>query len=208
MLRVLYSVVALSVCLAAVPAWAQSATKSLARCAAISSPTARLTCYDGAAHRLSVDRPHVDARPAIAGTGKWRVTRKTSPIDDSKNVILALDAEETIPGMVAPAQPTLIVRCKEGKTELYIAWEVYLGLDETEVLTRVDDAPASTETWDISTDNSATFRREPTSFIKHLLGHRRLLAQVTPYDANPALVTFELAGLDHAIAPLRQACGW
>jgi type VI secretion system protein VasI len=49
---------------------------------------------------------------------------------------------------------------------------------------------------------------EAIPFVKRLLGGKRLLVEVAPFGASPVLAEFPVAGLDMAVAPLRQACGW
>lgn len=186
---------------------AQTDSRGLAKCAATVSPADRLECYDALAGALGVAERKVSTT-AIAGTGDWKVSIETSPIDDSRNVFLMLDSKESVSTIGGPNHPTLVLRCKEKKTTAYIAWGTYLGLDETTVLTRLDDQPAARSEWNISTDREATFHRSPVAFAKSLLGKQRFLAQVTPYGENPALVTFAISGLDEALKPLRSACGW
>ena len=177
----------------ATSARAQNEKVEIAKCAAIAGPTERLTCFDALAKKLGVAAPRVSPAPSSGDTGKWQVSAETSPIDDSKNVYAMLQAQETISSMLGRARPTLILRCKEKKTEVFINWGVYLGLEETSVLTRLDDAKATSSTWGISTDNKATFYRGGhIAFIKQLLGHQRLLVQVTPYGEKPAMVTFPI----------------
>jgi hypothetical protein len=52
---------------------------------------------------------------------KWHVTESRSPMDDSRTVILALDSADVIEGPIGSNKPTLIVRCKEGKTQIYVS---------------------------------------------------------------------------------------
>ena len=102
----------------------------------------------------------------------------------------------------------LILRCKSNKTELYIIWNDYLG-NESDVLTRVGKAKATTRRWSLSTDSQSTFYPEsPISFIKRLSASNTLVAQVTPYNESPVTAVFKLAGLGNAIAPLQQTCHW
>jgi type VI secretion system protein VasI len=186
----------------------QTPNRAIARCAAIESPTDRLKCYDDLAKAAGVDRPKVTT-PATKGAGKWVVRQETSPIDDSKNVFVTLDADAPVASRFGRAvRPSLVIRCKESKTTAYIDWGSYLGLDETQVLTRIDDAPASKESWSISTDHEATFAESPISLIKSLLGKTKLLAQVTPYGESPVLATFSIAGLENGVASVRSACAW
>lgn len=188
---------------------AQSEKSAIARCAAIDSPTQRLACFDALATRLGVARPAVTTTTSPGGIGTWKVSTETSPIDDSKNVYLMLEAQESIPGLIGTVRPTLVVRCKERKTEAYIIWGVYLGLEETNVLTRLDEEKATSTTWNISTDNKATFYRgSEIQWLRQLLPHRKLLAQVTPYGESPTMVTFMLTGMTQAMRPLQEACGW
>lgn len=191
-----------SIALAA-SARAQDAKGEIAKCAAIAGATDRLACFDALAKQLGGAGP---GTPAPTAVGEWKVSTKTSPIDNSRNVFLTLDANESIQGLGGRVQPALIIRCKEGRTEAVINWGVYLGLDTTTVLTRLDDEKASTALWDISTDNKATFHKRAEKFLRQLVGHQKLLAEVVPYGENPALVTFSIGGLDEAAKPLREAC--
>lgn len=187
----------------ATPGQAQSERDEIARCRAITADPARLACFDTLATRLGGGPTTAAAAP---GTGRWDVQINTSPIDDSKNVYLTLEANEPISAMTGSVQPALLLRCKERQFDAFINWSVYLGLDTTTVLIRVDDAPATSALWDLSTDNESTFHRHPDRFLRALLGHQKLLARVTPYGANPALVSFAIAGLDQAVKPLQEAC--
>ncbi|OHB72424.1 MAG: hypothetical protein A2W23_07650 [Planctomycetes bacterium RBG_16_43_13] len=184
-------------------------TANIARCAAIKSPTERLACYDALAKKLGIEGGKTLSTSKLTGTGKWRISTETSPIDDSKNVYLALSAEESIKAMLGTSLPVLFLRCKENKTEVYIAWGVYLGLEETTMLIRFDSKKATTSTWNISTDNMATFYRGSViAFIRSIVGYKQLLVQVTPYGESPVMVTFDLAGLEEAVKQLQETCNW
>lgn len=194
-------------------AHAQDPKSEIVKCAAIAGATERLACFDALAHVLGgLDRGggggagRAAGTPATGATGEWRVSTKTSLIDNSQNVFLTLDANESITGLGGRVQPTLIIRCKEGRTDAAVIWGVYLGLDTTSVLTRLDEEKATTALWDISTDNKATFHQRAEKFLRQLVGHQKLLAEVIPYGESPALVTFSIAGLDEAAKPLREAC--
>lgn len=184
-----------------------AATKQdIAICANKDSDAERLICFDSIAKKLNVNEPKQEI---IANKGKWLTTIDTSPIDDSQKVILTLEADTPVRGNFTSSTPSLILRCSENKTEAYIAWDVYLGIGTTKVLTRLDRNKARTKTWGLSTDNKATFAPgSNVSFIKSLIGHEKLLVQTTPYGASPTMTTFHLSGLRDAIKPLKKACHW
>ncbi|MBI1887715.1 MAG: type VI secretion protein [Nitrosomonadales bacterium] len=180
--------------------------QEIAKCAAKNSDAARLVCYDALARSLGVDKPK---STIVQGSGKWKLTVNRSPIDDSENVYLAVEAEEIVRSGYKTAKPMLYVRCAEKKTNVFLTWDLYLGLESTEMLTRFDGAKATTDTWSISTDNSAVFvQGSDIAFAKKMMVHEKLLAQVTPYGESPVMATFKIAGLSEAIKPLRKACGW
>jgi len=186
-----------------IPAQAQSERDGIRQCAAIAAGAERLACFDALTTRLGTAK---SGAAAPVNRGQWEVSAATSPLDNSQNVFLSLAANETITGLGGRARPTLIIRCKEGKTDAAVSWDVYLGLDTTTVLTRIDSARATTSLWDISTNNKATFHQRPKQFLRELSGHQVLLAEVVPYGENPAMVTFAIAGVDEAAKPLREAC--
>jgi type VI secretion system VasI family protein len=143
---------------------------------------------------------------------KWKFREETSPVDDTKNVWLMVEANETIPNRYGRQErPSLWARCKENTTSLFVNWEVYLGLDETDVLYRVDGQPAREDRWVISTSNDSTGRWEGATsipFIKQLITAKQLFMRVTPHGESPVTVIFPVAGLDQVIQPLRTACHW
>lgn len=196
-----------AICALSMNSWAGAAEKQeIAKCAAKDSDAARLVCYDALARSLGVDKPK---STVVHGSGKWKATINRSPIDDSENVYLSVEAEETVRSGYKTAKPTLHVRCAEQKTNVFITWDLYLGLESTQMLTRFDTAKAANNTWSISTNNTAVFvRGSDIGFAKTMMNHEKLLAQITPYGESPVMATFRIAGLSEAVKPLRKACSW
>lgn len=179
--------------------------KSIAICASKDSDASRLICYDSLAHSIGVDEPKIKR----TSKGKWLVSESRSPIDDSITVTLMLDSANTIR---TPYQtnisPIMVLRCSENTTNAYVNWDMFLGMDSTRVLTRMDKEKAKTRSWSLSTDNKAIFAPKNIAFIKSMFGHEQILIQLTPYSESPKMATFDIGGLEEAIKPLRKACGW
>lgn len=177
----------------------------LAKCQAEENGTKRLGCYD-----LLLPPNEIQISEEKSDTGKWQVSTVESDIDDSTNVFAMLTADLPISSNFGrTSTPVLFITCREKKTELFINWDVYLGLGETSMLHRLDKQKAVTKVWDISGNTKAVFYRGRTiDFIKSLEKSGKMLAQITPYNENSATTTFDLKGLSEAIKPLQKSCGW
>lgn len=183
--------------------------RELATCAAETNSVKRLECYDGLAKKRGVAEPDTK----LVTAGKWQVHTSTSKIDDSQNVTLMLDANETVHNHIGLRRetPEIHIYCRDNRTMFFVLWKVYLGIDETQMTHRIDKAKAVEGFWDISTDHTAVGKgsgRAAIPFIKSLFGKEQFLARITPYGANSLTVTFDIAGLEEAVKPLRKACNW
>lgn len=147
-------------------------------------------------------------------THKWTTIPSRSSFDDSPTVELQLEAETPISGWPGKVEtPVLVLRCKEHKTEAYVqtgmAANVEYGrFDEATVRIRVDRDPATTTIGSESTDHHALFFKEPISLIKSLLKGEQMIFGFTPFNSSAVETKFDLRGLDAAVVPLREACGW
>lgn len=143
-------------------------------------------------------------------TGNWKVDIKTSPIDDSKNVVISVNGNDSFRSSFGNViNPTLYIACRENKTELFIDWDVYLGLSETSMIHRIDKQKAIKREWSISTNTKAVFYDgNVIDFIRKLQNGNQLFAQITPYGESPVSTTFNLNGLSEVIKPLQESCNW
>ncbi|NCF07994.1 type VI secretion protein [Kosakonia sp. MH5] len=178
---------------------------ALLKCQLETKSDVRLACYDAVLPPSAAVNDET-----TAGTGKWQVSSKTSPVDDTKNVYLILAANESIRSQFGESiTPNLFITCREKKTELYLNWDVFIGTDEASMLYRLDKQKAKTQTWDISSDNKAVFYRgNVVEFVKTLAKANGMYTQITPYGESPVSVSFDLSGLSEALKPLQKACSW
>ena len=76
---------------------------------------------------------------------------------------------------------------------------------------RLDSEDAARHTFRESNDNQALglwSGGQAIPFIKGMLGHDRMLIRATPFSDSTVTGEFNIAGLDEAIKPLREACNW
>ena len=145
------------------------------------------------------------------GTGNWQVTTDTSTIDDSQTVTLALDADSEIQGWLDKFLPTLIIRCKEHKIDVYIfTGTPTLVESETDISTvrvRFDKEDAQTLKMDNSTNGKSLFFQDPQAILySGILTHKTMIFEFTPFNASPDNTSFDLHGINEAITPLKKSC--
>jgi type VI secretion system protein VasI len=203
------SLVITTVCLSMRVVAAADPNTDIARCAAESNSVRRLECFDSMSTRFGVASP----KTFTTTVSKWRVTKQTSRIDDSTNVIIVLDADSSITGWPRKTRtPSLVVGCKERKTDAYIITgmlpRVEYGTDVATVTLRFDKEKATKYHMSKSTDGEALFFGQSTGFIKSMLQHTTMLFEFVPFNSSPVMTTFDPRGLSDAVKPVKETCKW
>ncbi|MBC6436733.1 MAG: hypothetical protein GDA52_01030 [Rhodobacteraceae bacterium] len=153
------------------------------------------------------------SKPVLA----WEVDIETSLMDDSTNVFMYVVADE--PNLSAQPgpyyTPELWIRCLEGVTEIFVVFGGHdmAGYGENPVIYRIGaEAAQQTTRSALDTSHEALSLEDVTgsglNFVKSLLGHDRFVIQATPSGEIPIRATFDTTGIDQAIIPLRESCGW
>jgi len=144
-------------------------------------------------------------------TGNWITETGQSEFDDSKTVIIYLEADKAIKDWLNnEITPVLYIRCQEKALKPYI----YTGTPPDKIdsygyaKTRVRfDQESADETYaKPSTDGDSLFFSDGKTFIITLLKHDTLLFGFTPYGTDPVSFTFTLTGLKEAIKPVLEVC--
>lgn len=154
---------------------------------------------------------------ASAGTAHgWKLETKTSPIDDSTNVMLSLESAHTVRGRYRnPARLTIMAFCRENQTSLFVHFGGHFMAsseyhDWGYLTYRVDKEKAKTSNWQESTSHEslALSGADAITTLKDWADGESLFVKATPFSANPVSATFKIAGLREALTPLVKACGW
>ena len=145
-------------------------------------------------------------------TGMWVTKFGTSSFDNSKTVVILLNANSPVTGWLNETYlPVLYIRCQEQKIDVYIAvglqQNVEYGLyNKSTVRVRFDSDTAETFITNHSTDNQALFFKNPTSMMNEILKHQTMVFGFTPFNASPVETSFNLNGVTDAIKPLLEDC--
>jgi len=143
----------------------------------------------------------------------WTMSEDVSAMDGSKGIALTLDAVGEIKGWLESTKPTLVIRCKEKKTTLYVITgtraNVEYGMtDSAHVRVRFDDGGSEGEVWNESTDGKALFATNPIRLANRLTKAKIFRFQFTPFNASPAIAEFRVDGARDKVSKVAEACGW
>ncbi len=184
------------------------------RCATTGGPANESPLQIAAAAPASAAAPPAGAAPA-GDTGRWVVSEDESAFDDSRTVVLSVESDDEIRGRFGPPGPASVyLRCMENTTVVYMVMnDLFLsdiqGFGKVEY--RIDAGKAGSVSMTASTDNKALGLWNGGSsipFIKRLLQGERAVFRATPLNESPVEFAVDLAGIETAVVPLREACSW
>jgi len=143
--------------------------------------------------------------------GNWTISRTVSKMDDSKGLFAYVDGTP-YRDTFGDKTPSLVVRCAEGKTALYLDMKTYIAMEGTRPVTlRVGSGKARTAHWPVSTDFNAIGAwsgPESIPLIRELAKAKTAVLRVCPAILSDIDMSFDLEGLDRVAAELSQLCRW
>lgn len=178
-------------------------------CLKVEKDLDRLSCYDKESGRTAQEK-------VVPSPGKWDVRNQTSKMTDDVDVFMTLKSEETIDcGWNKGAEIDLIIRCMEKTTSLYFATGCHMTSSNYDsygnIEYRLDSDKTRTISADASTDNKALglwSGGKAIPVIKQIISKSQMTVRMTPFSENSFTASFNVAGLEEAIKPLRKSCGW
>ncbi|WP_196259226.1 type VI secretion system-associated protein TagO [Pelagibacterium limicola] len=207
----LASAVAIAGLLAVAPAGAQQTSPE--RCALIGPATERLACYDSL---FRSDEFTGEGEEDTPQQGMWASGVEVSQIEGTERPFATLQSEQLIPALPrgrAPARMTIM--CLDGTTVVQFGFAGYpLGTPTSNsgILTiQFDRLPGRSQSLQLSADRTALgffSTNDAMNFLDQLLQAQRLLVRAQPQGQRSATVSFQLEGIEQALVPVREACGW
>lgn len=166
-------------------------------CPSIADDAARLRCYDEMSKSAPSTAPQTPATPLI----EWKIEEQPSPIDDKPEVYANIVSNEK--------KLILALRCKENRTEVIIAPDIYVGSsDDADVTYRINSEPAVREKWSSSTNGRAAFSPQAIVFARKLPDNGKLFFRIDGFNGVRSQDTFDLGNVTAARAKVSAACGW
>jgi type VI secretion system protein VasI len=185
-----------------------SANADVERCTDIENSLDRLACYDDEVGY------NPEVKEEVVGSGDWLVRMETSQMDDSENVFLTLYSDEQTNCPYKSGRHSIHMACRENETNLWIRFgECFMSSiqGKGQVTYRLDTEQAATRNFRESNNNMALGLWNGGTaipFIKKMIGHDRMIIRATPFSDSTVTGEYNIAGLEEAVQPLRDACNW
>lgn len=146
--------------------------------------------------------------------GAFTVVTSKDEMDDSEQTYLVTTSTESAGVRVEAGSGALSWKCEYDGLNILVFIGTYMGGDDDDevvVRTRLDsDPPSESEYWSLTANKYGAWMPvgQVRAFTVRALRARSLLVRVTdPLDGETVTHTFELAGLQRALAQVRP-CKW
>jgi hypothetical protein len=133
--------------------------------------------------------------------GKWVYTESNSPIDDSAQIVAALQGDN--------ADKVLVFRCQENRTDaVFIPGRFFSASKTIDVLIRINSDAPETISMIPGTNNRSLFIPAASSFMRLLPDNAKLFFRATLPNGERADAMFELADVSAARDRVAETCHW
>ncbi len=173
-------------------------------------PAAREDSHAGSPAAAAAARPAA-ARPG-APTPVWSSRNQARWITNARrNAAFELEANMPVAVWMKQVRPTLVVRCMDKRTDVFVYTDSAARIEEQDenhtVRVAFDDEAGAHERWPDSVEHDALFAPDGKAMAARLVAARQLRFTFSPHNAAPVTATFEVAGLGELLAPIAKRCG-
>lgn len=145
---------------------------------------------------------------AVPPPGLWLESREVSAIDGKVTLTYSVK-----PKGDSPLSPTLIARCSDGDTDLFLAAKVFVWdrsgrIGRRPVRIRFDDQEPDKQSWDVGQNARTLFSRSAKETLRRLGSSTRFAIEYTPYGQVPTFADFDVSGADVVLGEIARACEW
>ena len=142
----------------------------------------------------------------------WSSRNQTRWISNHrKSAAFELEANQAVAVWMKQVRPTLVVRCMDNRTDVFVYTESAARIEPQDenhtVRVALDDEAGSHQRWPDSVEHDALFAPDGEAMVRRLLTARQMHFTFSPHNAAPVTATFEVAGLRELLAPVAKRCG-
>lgn len=213
-MRVLFAVLMLVAATAA----AHSTETDPTKCSVLDNVIERLACFDAIFPKKSAAKTEPAPDEKTTATERmappqheWSIREGASDLDDSKEVVAGLEPENvTETGAFPRNMAYLMMRCKENKTSVWVATEMFMMAESPRITVRINKSKPDVQTraWGRSTDYKAVglTGKAAINFMKALNKDDSLVIRIEDRDQLEA--RFMLGDVSAPVTKIATACGW
>ena len=149
--------------------------------------------------------------PIVQNTGSkgsWILNETTSPVTGAKTaVIFLIGGEGSTKYLNIP--PALYIRCQDKQMDVFVNFAAYIGSSNNTISYKIGSDAFKSERWAISDGGTALFYpANDQEFAQSLFNKTSFAVEVQSYSNGKMTGIFDVSGVENAITPVRQACGW
>jgi hypothetical protein len=190
---------------------------AMEQCVTEATSAARMACVDAVTREEEAKRRQGSSRQQNSSSGGGGGGgRPQIPTTGSQRALeYSLRAKTRIEGSSNSYRPTMVFRCAHGEMFGYVMVGMAVQPDRvshsavyTDAIFQVDQERAFRMELRVSKNGSRLYLPSSIDFSNRVSGNERLTLQVTPHDADPAEMTFDIERFEKGIAPLKKACQW
>ena len=128
-----------------------------------------------------------------------------------KSAAFELDANQPVAVWLKQVRPTLVVRCIDNRTDVFVYTDSAARIEEQDenhtVRVAFDGDEGAHERWPDSVEHDALFAPDGKAMAQRILASRQMRFTFSPHNAAPVTATFEVSGLRELLAPVAKRCG-
>lgn len=128
-----------------------------------------------------------------------------------KSAAFELESTQPVPVWMKQVRPTLVVRCMDRRTDVFVYTDTAARLEEQDenhtVRVAFDGDEGAHERWPDSVEHDALFAPDGKAMARRILASSQMRFTFSPHNAAPVTATFEVSGLRELLAPIAKRCG-
>lgn len=124
------------------------------------------------------------AEDGLQQEGGWYFKSQNNKMTDSTDVVAINSSKDTYTKQGSERNTSLVLRCRENKTDAYISVNDYLGSDSPQITIRFDGGKPAKSLWKGGEGGDAAFAPNAVSFIKDIASHKKAIIGFEPYGST------------------------
>lgn len=154
------------------------------------------------------------AQTIVPPSGEWDVEEARSPVDDSPNVVLSINSDDTFEDRFGnPKWGKLYIACQDHSTAIAVraGGQFLTDIQEFGIVTmRIDKTKAERREFSVSTNHEfiGLWNGQGIPLLKRLAAAQAFFIRITPFNESPVDMTFDVSKLSTVLPKLRAACNW